>query len=383
MERNDTSNTSNLIQRVEELQILNNTQQEEIQSKNNAIIRLEKRVQSLLDEKENMETLMQQIEEAHSSRQIEEQQYLKEEALREEISSEKHQLELKITELEHQKNKAEDSLLQEKTLKEELFKKISKVSEEFEQFKQVSVSKLKYQEATDELTELRDKVNSLESTATFREMKVKELETKNEEMDKRFIRQRNQSKVKLEERIEETQKRLQTKILKLKENVTSLETENKRLRSLQGDPEYVSKIESELQDYKLKEIEQTERLEKITTNFEAIESQINKEKDLLLKQLEQKKVQINSLEQELFESKRHNKILMSETQTISRRSISRIGNSAQMEAKKYIDQFLKVNAENQNLKVQNALLAEEIVYLQKRHLNEMGVLYSVLIDQIN
>ena len=365
---------------MESLQLANNDLSEEIQGKNQFINRLEQRVQSLLDDKETMERLMRQIEEEHSNNAMEAEQLRTDEALRDEISSEKQQLGIKIADLEFQKTKVEDTLAHEMELKEELFGKITLISEEFEQFKNVSVSRVKFEESQGEVADLRDKANALESTARFREMKIKELEGKAEALDGRLVRQRNQSKARLEERLEETQKRLQGKIAKLKESIEALEVDNKRLRRLQGDPEYVSKIELELETYKTKEAERMGRLEKITSNFKALEEQITKEKMMLTLQLDQRKKQVGTLEQELFGVKRNNKILMSETQSISRRSISRVGNSGQLEAKKYIDQFLKVNAENQNLKMENGLLSEEIVFLQKRHMGELGVLYSSLVE---
>ena len=316
---------------------------------------------------------MRRIEEEHSNNAMEAEQLRTDEALRDEISSEKQQLEIKMAGMEFEKTKVEDTLAREIALKEDLFGKITLISEEFEQFKNVSVSRVKYEEGQSQLADLRDKANALESTGRFREMKIKEL-------DGRLVRQRNQSKARMEERLEETQKRLQGKMAKLKETIETLEVDNKRLRRLQGDPEYVSKIEMELETHKTKAAEGMGRLEKITSNFKALEEQITKEKTMLTLQLDQRKKQVGSLEQELFGVKRNNKILMSETQSISRRSISRVGNSGQLEAKKYIDQFLKVNAENQNLKMENGLLSEEIVFLQKRHIGELGVLYSSLVD---
>ena len=119
-----------------------------------------------------------------------------------------------------------------------------------------------------------------------------------------------------------------------------------------------------------------DQIAKITRNFKQLEDQLKKEGEFLKDQLEQKKKENSKLEKSLFEERRSNKILMNETQSMSRRSTSRISSSAETNAQEYIQNFLRLEKENQNLKVENKLLLEEMVFLRQLSQDEQDLIFA-------
>lgn len=115
---------------------------------------------------------------------------------------------------------------------------------------------------------------------------------------------------------------------------------------------------------------------KIQENFEHIKSQQNSEIVSLRDQLDNKKREVGKLEKCLFEERRSNKILMSETQSMHRRSVSRMSVSSDINAHEYVQNFLRLETENRNLKDENRLLAEELLFVKNRAESEQGLIFA-------
>ena len=121
------------------------------------------------------------------------------------------------------------------------------------------------------------------------------------------------------------------------------------------------------------------QMEKITTRFQQMETQRANEVKLLREQLESKKKEMSKLEQSLFEERRSNKLLMSETQSMSRRSVSRISTSAEINAHEYIQNFLKLEEENRALKDENKFLTEELVYVKNLNQDDQELIFASIL----
>ena len=75
------------------------------------------------------------------------------------------------------------------------------------------------------------------------------------------------------------------------------------------------------------------------------------------------------------------KILISETQSISRRSISRINLSTDnSKGEEYIENFLRTEVENKKLKLENRLLSEEIQYIKKINNDEQELVFASVVS---
>jgi hypothetical protein len=120
-------------------------------------------------------------------------------------------------------------------------------------------------------------------------------------------------------------------------------------------------------------------METIQQRFQQMESQRTNEIKLLRDQLENKKKDLSRLEKSLFEERRSNKLLMSETQSMSRRSTNRISSSAEINAQEYIQNFLKLEEENRSLKEENKLLTEELVFVKDKSQEEQGLIFTSIL----
>lgn len=120
-------------------------------------------------------------------------------------------------------------------------------------------------------------------------------------------------------------------------------------------------------------------METIQNRFEQMESQRTNEIKLLRDQLENKKKDLSRIEKSLFEERRSNKLLMSETQSMSRRSTNRISSSAEINAQEYIQNFLKLEEENRSLKEENKLLTEELVFVKDKSQEEQGLIFTSIL----
>jgi hypothetical protein len=142
------------------------------------------------------------------------------------------------------------------------------------------------------------------------------------------------------------------------------------------------KLKEELNEYKKTEKESRQQIEKIQERFEQMETQRKKELIHLREQLESKKKENQKLERSLFEERRSNKLLMSETQSISRRSMSRVSSSAEINAQEYIQNFLKLEEENRVLKTQNSLLEEELVFVRKLDADDQELIFASVLGYV-
>lgn len=131
-----------------------------------------------------------------------------------------------------------------------------------------------------------------------------------------------------------------------------------------------------MEDYKFKEKDMIKQMEKIHENFEHIKQQQNSEIVSLRDQLELKKKDVGRLEKYLFEERRSNKILMSETQSMHRRSVSRLSTSSDINAHEYVQNFLRLETENRSLKIENNFLTEELVFVKNRAEREQGMVFA-------
>ena len=120
-------------------------------------------------------------------------------------------------------------------------------------------------------------------------------------------------------------------------------------------------------------------METIQNRFQQMESQRTNEIKLLRDQLENKKKDLSRIEKSLFEERRSNKLLMSETQSMSRRSTNRISSSAEINAQEYIQNFLKLEEENRSLKEENKLLTEELVFVKDKSQEEQGLIFTSIL----
>ena len=120
-------------------------------------------------------------------------------------------------------------------------------------------------------------------------------------------------------------------------------------------------------------------MEKIQERFQQMEVQRSNELKMIREQLENKKKENSRLEKSLFEERRSNKLLMSETQSMSRRSTNRISTSAEINAQEYIQNFLKLEEENRTLKDENRLLSEELVYVKSLGEEEQRLLFASIL----
>ena len=123
-------------------------------------------------------------------------------------------------------------------------------------------------------------------------------------------------------------------------------------------------------------------MEKIQERFQQMEVQRSNELKMIREQLENKKKENSRLERSLFEERRSNKLLMSETQSMSRRSTSRISTSAEINAQEYIQNFLKLEEENRTLKDENRLLSEELIYVKALGEEEQGLLFASVLGYV-
>jgi len=139
------------------------------------------------------------------------------------------------------------------------------------------------------------------------------------------------------------------------------------------------KLEEELQNYKDKEKDSITQMETIQNRFKQMEAQRTNEIKLLRDQIESKKKENAILEQRLFEERRSNKLLMSETQSMSRRSTSRISSSAEINAQEYIQNFLKLEEENRSLKEENKFLTEELVFVKNKTNEEQELIFASIL----
>jgi hypothetical protein len=139
------------------------------------------------------------------------------------------------------------------------------------------------------------------------------------------------------------------------------------------------KLEEELQNYKNKEKDSITQMETIQNRFKQMEAQRANEIKLLRDQMESKKKENAILEQRLFEERRSNKLLMSETQSMSRRSTSRISSSAEINAQEYIQNFLKLEEENRSLKEENKFLTEELVFVKNKTNEEQELIFASIL----
>lgn len=123
-------------------------------------------------------------------------------------------------------------------------------------------------------------------------------------------------------------------------------------------------------------------MEKIQERFQQMEVQRSNELKMIREQLENKKKENSRLEKSLFEERRSNKLLMSETQSMSRRSTNRISTSAEINAQEYIQNFLKLEEENRTLKDENRLLSEELVYVKSLGEEEQRLLFASILGYV-
>lgn len=136
------------------------------------------------------------------------------------------------------------------------------------------------------------------------------------------------------------------------------------------------RLEIELHEYKSKEKDAMQQMEKIQRRFEQMGSSQRKEIDSLRELLKAEKKETQRLENSLFEERRSNKILMSESQSMSRRSMSRLSVATDLNAQEYLQNFLRLEQENRSLKVENKLLAEEVLFVKNRAESEAGLVFA-------
>lgn len=143
------------------------------------------------------------------------------------------------------------------------------------------------------------------------------------------------------------------------------------------------KLQAELSQYKEKENDSFKQVQNLQERYQKMEKQREQDFISLKEKLEKKNKEISKLEKSLFEERKSNKILMSETQSVSRRTISRISSANEINAQEYLQNFLKLEEENRTLKIQNKALNEEMIYQKIEKDYEQNLLYSSIASYLN
>lgn len=231
-------NSTTILSRLESLESKSMEQQRTIEQQTGTILQLEERMKSLLEEKANLEGLLNQIDEAENHAEFEEYKQKMEQKFKDDLNVTTEELRMRIGELEHLVLK-KDIEIEKKTkrvasLEEEVTSKV----ESIENYEENFVSKIKYQNVTEEANKQKQKAANLESTLTFRDLKISELEAKLVKVEETRKKEAETMKKKAEGRFEDAKKKWEDSKKKFKEQISELtEWKNKNLRGVQVDPE--------------------------------------------------------------------------------------------------------------------------------------------------
>jgi len=376
-------NSTGILEKLESLQAQTLQQEKQIDEQNLTIRRLRERMESLLEEKSNLEGLLNQIDEAENHAEFEEYKVKIEQQYKDELKTSTDQMSLRIAELEHVVMQKEMRTEEERKKSQKLEETLEQKKKQIENFQENYVSKVKYEESLAVLKDTKLKFSGLENTMTFKNLKINELEGKMRQLEEKSRKELESARKKGEERMEDAKKKWDSTKEKLKKEVAELRHwKSENLTGAEVDPEQVQKINLELAEYKQKEKDSISQMNKITERFEKMEIQRDAELAHLREQLEGKKKENARLERSLFEERRSNKLLMSETQSISRRSMSRVSSTAEINAQEYIQNFLKLEEENRVLKAENSLLGEELVYVKGLYRDEQELVFASVLGYV-
>lgn len=232
--------STTIMERLESLEATNFEQEKVMEQKQITIKQLNERVKSLLQEKEKLEGLLNQIDEAENHAEFEEYKENVESKYKEELRVETEVLRMKIDEMDH--NSMQRNLEFEEKEKEikKLEKQLDVKQEKIHNFEENYVSKVKFESLITELKDLKDKLSELETTLKFKDMKVKELDKKVDKLEESKKKEIENIKKKAEEKFSEGKRKWSESKKSLKEQLKELSLwKNQNLMGEKVDPDHL------------------------------------------------------------------------------------------------------------------------------------------------
>ena len=232
--------STTIMARLESLEATNFENEKVLEQNDNTIKSLNERVKSLLEERNKLEGLLNQIDEAENHAEFEEYKQNVESKYEEEFRVATEESRLKIDELEHISMQKDLDMEKQKKENEKLEEKIQAQQKKIHNFEENYVSKVKFESVMEEVKNLKQKLSSTESTLTFRDMRIGELEKKVVKIEESRKREVESAKKKAEEKIAEGKRKRNENKKSLKDQIKELtqwKTEN--LIGEKVDPEYL------------------------------------------------------------------------------------------------------------------------------------------------
>jgi chromosome segregation ATPase len=231
-------NSTSILEKLESLQTQNMELEMKIEQQNSTIRQMRERTESLLEEKSNLEGLLNQIDEAENHLEFEEYKAKVEQKYKDQLLNETGELSMRVSELEHMLLK-KDLEIETKTKKvETLETKIEEKQAEIENYEENYTTKIKLEESLKEFSDLKQQFSSLENTITFKNLKISELEVKVKGIEEKAKKDQETAKKKAEKQYEDAKKKWGLAKEKLKKEIAELsEWKKQNMLGAKVDPE--------------------------------------------------------------------------------------------------------------------------------------------------
>lgn len=219
---NNLQKSTTILDQLNALERTNLQLQQDLEQRDGTIRLMEERQASLLQEKANLEKVLNEVDEVGKHSEFEEMQERLKTRFEDNLRKETEELRMQIGELEHALLSKKMELQSATSDNEKLRKESQDKAEKIRHFEDNYVTRLKYEKKLGELNKLKTEVPTLKDTITLREMKIGELEAKVVQIEENRRREVDQLKKKSDEKYEDARRKWDERHKKLKDQVGEL-----------------------------------------------------------------------------------------------------------------------------------------------------------------